>query len=152
MTGWRIGYALGPAPVLAGLGAIQSHATSNPTSFAMSGALAALRHAEADVRAMIDEFRVRRDLVVAGLNAMPGVTCQPPAGAFYAFPRVAERFRDGEDSAGFAERLLEEARVAVVPGSAFGDDAHIRLSFACSREDLGEGLRRMAAMLGKVLG
>jgi aspartate aminotransferase len=147
MTGWRIGYALGPAAVLQGLGAIQSHATSNPTSFAMSGAVAALRHAEPDVRAMIDEFRFRRDLVVAGLNAMPGVSCRPPAGAFYAFPRVADHYRDGEGSVGFAERLLEQARVAVVPGAAFGDDAHIRLSFACSREDLREGLSRMATLL-----
>jgi aspartate aminotransferase len=75
------------------------------------------------------------------------VTCRPPAGAFYTFPRVADRYREGEGSVGFAERLLEEARVAVVPGAAFGDDAHLRLSFACSRDDLREGLRRMAAML-----
>jgi aspartate aminotransferase len=147
MTGWRIGYALGPQAVLDGLAAIQSHATSNPTSFAMTGALAALRDAEPDVRAMLDEFRVRRDLVVEGLNAIPGVSCRPPAGAFYAFPRVADRYRDGEGSTGFAERLLEEARVAVVPGAAFGDDAHIRLSFACSRDDLRLGLERMAKML-----
>jgi aspartate aminotransferase len=147
MTGWRIGYALGPPPVLAGLAAIQSHATSNPTSFAMTGAVAALAGAEADVRAMIDEFRARRDLVVAALNAIPGVTCSPPAGAFYVFPRVAERYRDGEGSIEFAERLLEEARVAVVPGAAFADDAHVRLSFACSRENLREGLSRISALL-----
>ena len=91
--------------------------------------------------------RVRRDLVVKGLNAIPGVTCRPPAGAFYAFPRVADRYRDGEGSVEFTERLLEEARVAVVPGAAFGDDAHIRLSFACSRDDLRVGLERMAKML-----
>jgi aspartate aminotransferase len=148
MTGWRIGYALGPRAVMQGLAAIQSHATSNPTSFAMTGALAALRAAEPDVRAMIDEFRIRRDLVVEGLNALPGVVCSAPAGAFYAFPHVARCYRPGEGSTEFAERLLEEARVAVVPGAAFGNDAHVRLSFACSREDLREGLRRMAAMLG----
>ena len=148
MTGWRIGYALGPTAVMQGLAAIQSHATSNPTSFAMTGALAALRSAEPDVRAMIDEFRIRRDLVVEGLNALPGVVCGPPAGAFYAFPHVAGCYRPGEGSTEFAERLLEEARVAVVPGAAFGNDDHVRLSFACSRDDLREGLRRMAAMLG----
>jgi len=147
MTGWRIGYAVGPPAVLAGVAAIQSHATSNPTSFAMTGALAALEGAEADVRAMIEEFRVRRDLVVHALNAIPGITCRPPAGAFYAFPRVAERYRDGEGSVEFAERLLEDARVAVVPGAAFADDAHVRLSFACSREDLREGLTRIARAL-----
>jgi aspartate aminotransferase len=147
MTGWRIGYVLGPAAVLAGVAAIQSHATSNPTSFAMTGALAAHRAAEPEVRAMIDEFRVRRDLMVAGLNAIPGVTCRPPAGAFYTFPRVADHYRNGEGSIGFAERLLDQARVAVVPGAAFGEDAHVRLSFACSREDLREGLGRMAKML-----
>ncbi|HVR29197.1 MAG TPA: pyridoxal phosphate-dependent aminotransferase [Thermoanaerobaculia bacterium] len=147
MTGWRIGWALGPPALLAGLAAIQSHATSNPTSFAMTGALAALQGAEADVRAMIDEFRQRRDLVIDALNAIPGVTCRPPAGAFYAFPRVADRYRGGEGSVEFAERLLEESRVAVVPGAAFGDDAHIRLSFACSRESLREGLDRMARLL-----
>ena len=114
----------------------------------MTGALAALRDAEPDVRAMIDEFRIRRDLVVEGLNALPGVRCSPPAGAFYVFPHVADCYRQGEGSTEFAERLLEEARVAVVPGAAFGNDAHVRLSFACSREDLREGLRRMAAMLG----
>jgi aspartate aminotransferase len=147
MTGWRIGYALGPGEVLGGVAAIQSHATSNPTSFAMYGALAAIEGAEADVRAMIDEFRVRRDLVVEALNAIRGVSCRPPSGAFYAFPRVAERYRDGEGSTEFAERLLEEARVAVVPGAAFGDDAHVRLSFACSRESLREGLDRIARHL-----
>ena len=86
--------------------------------------------------------------MVEGLNALPGVSCTPPAGAFYVFPHVARCFKPGEGSTEFAERLLEEARVAVVPGAAFGNDAHVRLSFACSREDLREGLRRMAAMLG----
>jgi aspartate aminotransferase len=147
MTGWRVGYALGPASVMRGLAAIQSHATSNPTSFAMTGALAALRSAEPDVRAMIEEFRARRDLVVDLLNALPGVTCSAPAGAFYVFPHVAGSFAPGEGSTEFAERLLEQARVAVVPGAAFGNDEHVRLSFACSREDLREGLRRMDAML-----
>ena len=151
MTGWRLGYALGPTTVMNGLAAIQSHATSNPTSFAMPGALAAMREAEPDVRAMIEEFRIRRDLVVDLLNALPGVTCNAPAGAFYAFPHVAGCYRAGEGSTEFAERLLEEARVAVVPGAAFGNDEHVRLSFACSRDDLREGLRRMAAMLGAIL-
>ncbi|MEE2775142.1 MAG: pyridoxal phosphate-dependent aminotransferase [Acidobacteriota bacterium] len=145
MTGWRIGYVLGPAELLKSVIAIQSHATSNPTSFAMRGALAAMAGAEEDVRAMIEEFRVRRDLVVAALDAIPGVQCPVPAGAFYAFPRVADLYREGQASSDFCELLLDEAQVAVVPGIAFGNDDHIRLSFSSSRADLEAGIARIAA-------
>lgn len=149
MTGWRLGYCLGPPPVIRAVGAIQSHATSNPTSFAMVGALAALSGAEDDVQAMIDEYAARRALLIPRLNALPRVSCEPPHGAFYAFPHVADVYRPGcDDSISFAERLLAEAAVAVVPGSAFGNDDHVRISFACSRETLEEGLDRMARVLG----
>lgn len=148
MTGWRIGYLLGPAPVVKAVETIQSHATSNPTSFAMVGALEALRRAEPDVQEMIAEYHARRDLLIPRLNQLPGVSCLPPDGAFYAFPRVADAFRPGlQGSVAFTELLLEKANVAVVPGAAFGADDHIRISFACSRATLEEGLRRMAEVL-----
>jgi aspartate aminotransferase len=144
MTGWRIGYLLGPAEITRAVTAIQSHATSNPTSFAMQGALAALEHAEPDVETMIAEYGARRELVMDELSRIPGVSCLPPQGAFYAFPQVKALYREGlADSVEFAEHLLEKARVAVVPGAAFGADEHVRISFACSREDLTEGLGRI---------
>ncbi|MBV8202884.1 MAG: pyridoxal phosphate-dependent aminotransferase [Acidobacteria bacterium] len=149
MTGWRIGYLLGPPAVVQAVENIQSHATSNPTSFAMVGALAALTCAEPAVEEMIAEYRARRELLIPRLNELPGVRCQPPAGAFYAFPDVSAAYRPGrQGSVEFAEFLLEEARVAVVPGAAFGADAHIRISFACSRAQLLDGLERLAAVLG----
>ena len=148
MTGWRVGYVFGPPPVIAAVANVQSHATSNPTSFAMSGALTALREAEPDVERMIATYRERRDFLIPRLNELPGVSCEPPAGAFYAFPRVADAYREGrQGSIAFAEALLEEAAVAVVPGEAFGDDAHVRISFACSMETLERGLERMREFL-----
>jgi len=148
MTGWRLGFALGAeAPIQAALN-IQSHATSNATSFAMHGALAALEGAEADVEAMVGEFSRRRELVSEALEAMPGVSCTPPDGAFYVFPNVADCYGPGrQGSVEFANHLLNEAGVAVVPGVAFGNDDHIRISFATSREALREGLGRIARVL-----
>ncbi|HYO15129.1 MAG TPA: pyridoxal phosphate-dependent aminotransferase [Thermoanaerobaculia bacterium] len=148
MTGWRIGYLLGPKGVVCAVETIQSHATSNPTSFAMVGALEALRHAEPAVETMVAEYRARREMLIPRLNQLPGFRCEPPHGAFYAFPRVVDSYRPGrEDSFALAEFLLEKAGVAVVPGAAFGADEHIRISFACSRAALEEGLERMAAVL-----
>lgn len=149
MTGWRLGYLLGPAPLIKAVSRLQSHATSNATSFAMPGALAALEGAEDQVREMLAEYALRRDLVAERLDAMPGVSCPPPSGAFYAFPDVSQLYRPGrQGSIEMAEYLLDEARVAVVPGVAFGDDDHIRISFACSREQLDLGLGRLASALG----
>lgn len=148
MTGWRIGFALGSRELIGRTIAVQSHATSNPTSFAMKGALAALTGAEADVERMLAAFERRRDLVVRGLERLPGVTCATPPGAFYAFPNVAACYRDGRrGSLELCEHLLEEAGVAVVPGVAFGADEHIRISFACSDGELEAGLEGMAAAL-----
>ncbi len=148
MTGWRVGYALGPRSVLGPVADIQSHATSNPTSFAMVGALAALREAEPDVDRMIAAYRERRDFLIPRLNEVPGFSCRPPAGAFYAFPHVAEAYEEGRwGSVAFAELLLDEAAVAVVPGAAFGADDHVRISFACSTETLERGLARMCELL-----
>ncbi len=142
MTGWRIGFALASADLIRRLIAVQSHATSNATSFAMYGALAALRGAEADVRRMLAAFTRRRDLVVRGLERLPGVHCTLPAGAFYVFPHVAAHFSQGRGSLELAERLLD-AGVAVVPGVAFGADEHVRVSFACSEAELEAGLERL---------
>ncbi|MEO8504120.1 MAG: pyridoxal phosphate-dependent aminotransferase [Acidobacteriota bacterium] len=147
MTGWRIGYALGPRSVIAAAANIQSHATSNATSFAMSGALAALRGAEPEVQTMIAEYEARRNFLIPALNAIPGFSCRPPAGAFYAFVDVSACFRAGiEGSLPFCEHLLEQAGVAVVPGVAFGDDRYLRISFACSRDMLASGLERMSTV------
>ena len=149
MTGWRIGYLLGPPAVVQAVEAIQSHATSNPTSFAMVGALAAINGAETAVTEMIAEYAARRELLIPRLNQLPGFRCQPPGGTFYAFPDVSAAYRPGrQGSVEFAEFLLEEARVAVVPGAAFGADDHVRISFACSRAQLLTGLERLAAVLG----
>jgi aspartate aminotransferase len=148
MTGWRIGYLMGPPGVVRAVENIQSHATSNPTSFAMVGAQAALAGAEPAVEEMIAEYRARRELLIPRLNQLPGVCCRPPDGAFYAFPDVSAAYRPGrQGSVEFAEFLLEQARVAVVPGAAFGADDHIRISFACSRAELLAGLERLAAVL-----
>jgi len=152
MTGWRQGYLFAPPEILKAVLNIQSHAISNPTSFAMKGALAALEGAEEAVRTMVAEYAERRDLLIPRLNALPGVSCEPPDGAFYAFPDVSGCYHDGMDgSVAFAEFLLEEARVAVVPGAAFGDDAHVRISFACSRQELTGGLERIAEALGSAV-
>ncbi len=148
MTGWRLGFLCGPPPLVQAVSTLQGHSTSNPTSFAMKGAAAALAGAAADVEAMIAEYRLRRDLLIAGLERLPGFRCRPPLGAFYAFPDVSGCFRPGrESSVAFSEFLLSEAGVAVVPGSAFGADRHIRISFACSRATLESALSRIAQTL-----
>jgi aspartate aminotransferase len=148
MTGWRLGYLCASPPLVKAVATIQSHSTSNPTSFAMKGALAALAGAEADVERMIAAFQQRRDLLIAGLNDLPGFVCRPPAGAFYAFPEVSACYRPGmEGSMAFSEFLLEKAGVAVVPGIAFGSDRHVRISFACSGDTLRRGLERLAGVL-----
>lgn len=149
MTGWRLGYMAGPSAVIKAVAKIQSHATSNATTFAMWGALSAFEGAEERLAEMKAEYQARRDLLLEGLASIPGVECPVPGGAFYAFPRVSSLYREGRrgslELAGF---LLDEARVAVVPGVAFGADEHIRISFACSRERLTEGISRLAEALG----
>lgn len=148
MTGWRVGYVLGPRSLIGLVGSLQSHLTSNPTTFAMYGALAALEDAEEQVAEMARAFEERRDSTIPRLNALPGIQCPSPAGAFFAFPRVADHFdarRPG--SVAFCEWLLEEVGVALVPGLSFGADEHVRISFASSPEDLDEGLSRLEALL-----
>lgn len=148
MTGWRLGYVLAHKTLISALSKIQSHATSNPTSFAMAGAVEALLGGEEEWLLRLEEFEARRALLMPLLEALPGVRCQPPAGAFYAFPDITGCYRPGCDSSlAMSEWLLEEARVAVVPGQAFGRDGHIRMSFACSRQELRKGLERIGEAL-----
>ncbi len=148
MTGWRLGYLAGPQAVVKAVAKIQSHATSNATTFAMWGALAVFDDAEARVAEMLREYQARRDLLLAGLAGIPGVECPTPGGAFYAFPKVSARYENGrQGSAAFAEFLLDSAQVAVVPGAAFGADEHIRISFACSSERLRDGIDRLSKAL-----
>lgn len=149
MTGWRIGFMLGPPDVVKAVSTIQSHATSNPTTFAMYGALAALEGAEDRVNQMLDAYRERLASVTSLMESLPGFRCPPPVGAFYVFPDASACFADGRrGSVEFARFLLEEARVAVVPGVAFGCDDHLRISFVCSTERLTEGVERIRAAIG----
>jgi len=152
MTGWRIGFVLGPAPVVSGIGKLQSHSTSNPTSFAQKGAVEALRGPQESVGLMLAEYRKRRDYVIGRLRAMEGVTTQVPQGAFYAYPNVSAAFRNGiSNSLQFAEQLLAEEFVAVVPGEAFGTANHIRISYATSMKELERGLDRLQRFIAKRL-
>jgi len=152
MTGWRVGFALGHRKLLASMLKLQSHSTSNPNSIAQKAALAAVEGPQGHVDMMRTEYRHRRDRVIEGLKSIPGIHCVPPHGAFYAYPNVGHYLKkDGlADTTVLAERLLQEAHVAVVPGSAFGTQEHLRISYATSLEHIDEGLRRMAAFFSKI--
>jgi len=144
MTGWRIGFVLGPAPVIAALGKLQSHETSNPTSIAQKAAVEALRGPQDSVASMLGEYLKRRDYVVGRLRAIPGVTVHNPQGAFYVYPNVSAAYKKGStNSLEFAAKLLEEEFVALVPGEAFGTNDHIRISYATSLHELGRGMDRL---------
>jgi aspartate aminotransferase len=155
MTGWRIGYAVGNKDVITAMSDLQSHTTSNPTSIAQKAALAALTLPELDeeVSQMVSEFSRRRDFLVEALQKIPGVKCMCPHGAFYVFPDISELYGKAYDgkvidsSNTFADLLLSVARVAVVPGSGFGADEHIRLSYATSPETIKTGVERMAEFI-----
>lgn len=146
MTGWRCGYAAVPEPLVDPLTRFFVNSTSCVPQFVQHAAVAALTGPQDSVTAMVEEFARRRDLVVAGLNGLPGVSCTAPAGAFYAFPNVAGVPLGAE---ALADRLLEEAGVAVLAGTAFGQAGadHLRLSYAASPARLAEGLDRMGTFL-----
>ena len=154
MTGWRIGYAAGPAEIIAAMENIQSQSTSNPTSISQVAAEAALNGDQSCIRPMVTAFKERHRHVVDGLNAIPGVRCAESGGAFYAFPDmrevIARLHADGRlatpTDLALTEYLLEHG-VAVVPGSAFGAEGYLRLSFATSMQNLQEAIRRIAASL-----
>ncbi|HNV25943.1 MAG TPA: pyridoxal phosphate-dependent aminotransferase [Nitrospira sp.] len=156
MTGWRIGYAAGPKPLLTAMANIQSQSTSNPCSISQKAAVAALRLGNPFTTVMVAEFDRRRRLMVERLNKMPGVTCRMPTGAFYAFPNVSgllgKRWKDQPigSAANLATYLLNEAQVALVPGEPFGSDVHIRLSYATSMEAIERGLTRIEAALRRL--
>lgn len=151
MTGWRIGFGLMPAPIIAAMTKLQSHSTSNPTSIAQKAAAEALRGPQESVKTMLAEYRRRRDFVVARLRAIPGVTCAEPRGAFYAYPNMGIVLgKSGiQNTQQLAERLLADAGVALVPGEAFGTSQHVRISYATSMEELVRGLDRIHQFIVK---
>ncbi len=150
MTGWRLGFAAGPAGLIEAMGRLQGQMTSGATSFVQTAAIDALSGDQDCVEKMRQEYLRRGELMTRGLNALPGVKCRRPDGAFYCFPDVSGAFeRLGvQDADGFAAAVLERAHVAVVSGTPFGMPTHARLSFATSERLIEEGLRRMAALLG----
>jgi len=153
MTGWRIGYAGGDKEVVKAMGNLQSQSTSNPTSIAQKAAVQALTGSQKEVGVMVEEFKKRRDWIVNSLLEIPGVSCYKPEGAFYVFPDFSAYLgknyqgKEIKDSIALAEFLLESARVAVVPGSAFGAEGFIRLSYATSMKNIQEGIKRIASAI-----
>jgi aspartate aminotransferase len=153
MTGWRIGWAVGPANVVKAMGNVQSQETSSPSSISQAAAVAALNGEQECVEKMRKEFEARRDLVCKRLSAMPGVICPVPGGAFYAFFNVEKHFgrtlagKKVTDSASFCQVALENAHVNLVQGSAFGAEGYVRMSYATSREQINGGLDRLEKLL-----
>jgi len=153
MTGWRMGWTLGPPAVIKAMGNVQSQQTGCPSSITQYAALAALEGDQECVEKMRREFEARRDLVCKRLAAMPGIRCPVPGGAFYAFFNVSAYFgrtlggKKVNDSAGFCQAALESAHVNLVPGSAFGAEGYARLSFAASREQINGGLEALEKLL-----
>ena len=146
MTGWRLGYATAPAPILQGMLKIQQHSVSNATSFVQRAGVEALRGDQGAVRAMVAEFKKRRDIMIDELRKM-GIECAPPRGAFYAFAKVSQFGNSVE----VTEKLLRDALVAVTPGSAFGPngEGYVRLSYATSRQNIEDGINRIEASLAQ---
>jgi len=149
MTGWRIGYAAGPKDIMSAIAKVQGHTTSNPNSIAQKAALTAICSDDSAVNLMKAEFDKRRRYVVDRLNAMPGISCLEPEGAFYAFPNVSGLYGksfNGEtvsNSIEFAQVCLEQGHTALVPGSAFGADDCVRVSYATSMEEITKGMDRI---------
>jgi aspartate aminotransferase len=156
MTGWRIGYTAGSSDVIKAMGNVQSQSTSNPTSIAQAAAVEALTGPQDFIRTMLREFDKRRKFLVTELNKIMGISCTMPNGAFYAFPNVQALFgksaqgRKIQDSAALASFLLEDAHIALVPGSAFGAEGYIRMSYATSMENIEKGVRRLRSAIEKL--
>ena len=151
MTGWRIGYCAGPKPLIAAMKKVQSQSTSNPTSIAQVAAETALNGDQSCITPMLKAFKERHDHLVARLNRLRGVRCLPSNGTFYAFPDFSTAIK----SLGFAsdvqmaEHLLDKVGVALVPGSAFGAEGHLRLSYATSMQNLDAAVDRLESILGR---
>ena len=152
MTGWRLGYTMAPAPIVAAMSKLQGQQTSNPTSIVQKAAVAALKGPQECVDQMLAEYIALRDHVLDGLRTIPGLRCVKPQGAFYVYPNVSSFFgRNGLNTAAdVAGRLLREAHVAVVPGEGFGTREHIRISYATSRKELDRGVERMRRFFAAV--
>ena len=150
MTGWRVGYALAPQQLVAAMNKLQSQSTSNVTTMAQYAALEALRGPMDSVAAMLAEYARRRERIVAGLRAIPGVTCTAPQGAFYVFPNISAHLNAAmPNDTAVARLLLERENVAVVPGEAFGAPGYLRISYAASMERIEEGLRRFGRFFAR---
>ncbi len=149
MTGWRIGYCGGPREIIAAMATVQGQSTTNASSISQKAAVAALNGPEDEVQRMNASFKTRHDYFVAGLNQLPGISCLPGSGTFYAFADVREAMKQHgfKDDNSFCEFILAEALVAGVPGSGFGAPGHLRLSFACSEDNLAKALERMNTAL-----
>ncbi len=152
MTGWRLGFALGSAQLLANMLKVQSHCTSNPVSFAQKAAVAALQGPQDSVAAMRTAYQSRRDQIVAGLRAIPEIRCVQPQGAFYVYPNVGAYLKRGslKNTIALASRLLEKSGVVVVPGVAFGTEEHLRLAYATAPEKISAGLTKLADFFARL--
>ncbi len=160
MTGWRLGYAAGDSEIVSAMGRIQDQSTSNPSSITQAAGVEALNGPQEAVELMRVEFEKRRNYIVAALNDISGITCNLPAGAFYVFPNVSSLYgrtysANGETfvvrgSDSLAEYLLEQSDVAVVPGSGFGADGYLRLSYATSLENIVKGVKRISEAIGRL--
>ena len=151
MTGWRLGYALAPKPLIDAMIKIQSQSTSNPTSIAQYAGLAAMTGPMDSVAVMLAEYARRRARILAGLSTISGITCSEPAGAFYVFPDVSARLGNGSgDSTVLARQLMDREHVVAVPGDAFGATGFLRFSYATSIERIEEGLRRLEHFFASV--
>jgi aspartate aminotransferase len=148
MTGWRLGYTIGPSQLVSQMAKVQGHETSNPTSIVQSAGIEALTGPQTSVKEMIGEYQRRRDFLVPALNQLPGVRCFNPQGAFYVYPDIRACLRNGlKTSDDFAGRLLSQSHVAVTPGSGFGMDGFIRISYAAAYSALEEAVRRLRDFL-----
>jgi aspartate aminotransferase len=148
MTGWRVGYVAGPKPFIDEIAKVHSHSVTHATSFAQAGAVAALTGPQEFISEMVSAWDRRRVAISRGLSSISGVECPPAEGAFYAFADIRGT---GMDSMAFADRALQEAHVAVVPGVAFGNagEGHIRISFATSDEQLATAAERLGNVFGR---
>jgi len=144
MTGWRLGYAAGPAKVMKAISDLQGQSTSNPAAVTQKAGVAALAMPDSEIQKMVAIFQKRRDMIVEGLNAIPGIKCLKPAGAFYVFPNVKGTFKPGRsNSMEMSAYLLDQAKVALAPGIAFGAEGYLRISYATSEKTILEGLKRI---------
>ena len=143
MTGWRIGYGVGPSRLISAMSRLQGASTSGACSIAQAAAVEALSGSQAEVERMRLAFAERRDLLVSLVNEIEGVSMVSPAGTFYAFVDLGEYVDRAGDIMKLTQHLLESANLAVVPGNAFGSERHVRLSFACSAQDIKEGISRL---------